>query len=666
MTQPSAPRTIRLVLTLDGAPAAGHPVRIDGAPPRIADAAGILKVRLEPGRHVAALDDADGAQTSFVVASGVTELVLRITREVEPLDDPRVIAAMPSERYQPLSLIGRGAVGSVYRCRDTTLQRDVAIKLLDQSLTTSDDEREAFLNEGRGLAALEHPNLIDIYDLGFHEGRGYMVVQFVDGPDLDRYLQEHGPLPPAALAAVGVQLARGLDALHRHGLLHRDLKPSNGIVDRAGVVRLADFGLVRPMADFTDPRSQVYGTPAYMSPEQLQALALGPASDVYGLGATLYHLATGKLPYEGTNVIVSHVTAPPPQLQDVLPDAPELLSELITWMMAKKPDARPSASEVAGALAPLAGRLSPAGATPYMPRLHGSDGLSSGPRSPSTAMWSPDDTQDPEPVAPPSERETGASTRALAEVTDEPSDDASALRDELEATEREGRRPLFWVLAAIVVFGAVIAALLFVDCGEPPATETTAPSEPAEPPAIEPTPGLEPTPEPEPTPELEPTPEPTPELDPTPELEPTLEPTPQLEPTPTAPEVEPRARTRRSADDAPGEEASDEDEVQGRTPTPEPRPEPAPTPEPEPAPTPEPAPEPAPTPEPEPAPEPALTPEPVSTPAPVPTPAPVQTPEPEPAAETESVAPDEGVESEDEDAPRRRRRDVPTTPPLGF
>lgn len=473
MTQDSSSRSVRLLLTIDGEPAARRPVHIDGGEPRTTDADGGLFVSLGTGRHVASVrDESPAIEAPFVIAAGVSELVIRLRRDAGPLDDPRLLAAMPSDRYRPLGLLGRGAVGSVYRCRDMTLQRDVAIKLLDQAFTSSEDEREAFLSEGRALAAIEHPNLIAIHDLGFHNDRGYMVVQYVDGPDLDRYLQNHGRLEIGALAAVGVQLARGLEALHRHGLLHRDVKPSNGIVDRNGLVRLADFGLVRPIADFTDPRSQVYGTPAYMSPEQLQALPLGPASDVYGLGATLYHLATGSLPYDGVNVIVNHVTAPPPDLREALPNAPEVLVELLRWMLAKSPDARPGAGEVAGALAPLAARIDPGHASPYQPRLDsaGATPASSSGKVAATLASTPAS----QPVAP------TADPPSVQPAQREP-----ATLDSASIAPSRGRRWVGPAAALLLLLSGVAIALATRGPGEepsPPASAAAAPTE--EPPPV--------------------------------------------------------------------------------------------------------------------------------------------------------------------------------------
>lgn len=431
MTASSQPRTTRVVFLVNRVPAIDRQVDLPSGLVMMTDTEGAIDLALPAGRYQGVIHlESEKSPFEVALAAGLSEVAVRLTCEVKVDLDPRVQASMPSDRYRPVALLGRGAAGSVYRCFDETLRREIAVKLLDQTIGTSSSEREAFLQEGRALAAIEHPNLIDIFDLGFHNGRGFMVMQFVDGPDLDRLLQSDGRLSFGAAAAVGVQLARALDALHRGGLLHRDVKPSNGLVDRSGIVRLADFGLVRPILDFSDPRSKVFGTPAYMSPEQLQALQLGPASDVYGLGATLYHLATGKLAFGGTNMILSHVMEPPPDPRADVPDMPAELADVILSMMQKEPSERITALEAAVALAEIASRVESPGRGLYQPRLASSEGNA--------------------PLSEPK-------TRLLPLTSDVVPIDAPAPRHEIEEVEETHAPKRRWLVAVALVVAGLTA-----------------------------------------------------------------------------------------------------------------------------------------------------------------------------------------------------------------
>lgn len=341
----------------------------------VTDEHGSFFADLTSGRHeaVATLDDGTTEKLTIVCADGLSRVRIELPSRDTPITDERVVAAMPADRYVPMKLLGKGAAGTVYRCRDSRLGRMVAIKILNESFIQAGSELDDFLTEARNLAALEHPNLIQIYDVGVHDGRPYMIVQYIDGPDLESLLYSETALGAGAAAAAGIQLMRALDALHQAGFIHRDVKPSNGLVNSRGEVRLADFGLVRPIIDFTDPRSKIFGTPAYMSPEQLQALPLGPATDVYGLGASIYHLASGHLPFEGSNMILAHIVEPPPDIRTWLPEAPETFARLLQAMMDKDPARRPAAHEVIELLLPFATEMVTGEALSYTPRLSTSD-----------------------------------------------------------------------------------------------------------------------------------------------------------------------------------------------------------------------------------------------------------------------------------------------------
>jgi len=366
---------IRIAFTLSGRPLGRTTVVLGGFDAALeTDAAGVLEVGLPGGRVEGEVHIGEQRLPfTFVNASGRRAARVDLREAEVPIDDERVRSAMPADRYVPIKLLGRGAAGAVYKVRDTVLDRLVAIKLLSEEFASSEDEFDAFLGEARSLARIDHPNLIDIYDLGRHRGRVWMAVEFLDGPDLETLTLSNQRLPSGSAAAAGVQLMRALHAIHLEGFIHRDVKPSNGLVSRDGRVRLADFGLVRPLVDFTDPRSRIFGTPAYMSPEQLQARPLGPASDIYGLGATLFHMAAGRLPFNGPNPILAHITDPAPSLAEVVPDCAPELANVILEMMAKDPDARPHAEEVIERLVGVATTVPYAETSEYLPRLHTSD-----------------------------------------------------------------------------------------------------------------------------------------------------------------------------------------------------------------------------------------------------------------------------------------------------
>jgi serine/threonine-protein kinase len=427
---------IRVVVTRDSRPIAGYRIRVaDHQQEQVADASGLVELQLPHGRVRATIQD--GSQThavTLVHAAGMARIVVALEQDEAPLQDPRAIDAMPSDRYQPIALLGRGTSGTVYRARDTRLQRMVAIKILNEDFASSDSELSDFLTEARNIARIEHPNLIQIYDVGVHNDRPYMVMQYIDGVDLETVLVREGAIGCGAAAAAGVQLMRALEAMAESGYLHRDIKPSNGLVNRRGEVRLADFGLVRPIVDFTDPRSKVFGTPAYMSPEQLQARPLGPASDVYGLGASLYHLASGKLPFDGPNPILAHIVEPAPDIRTVLPDAPEDFALLLKQMMAKDPTERPNAPIIIASLLSVATSLQLDDSRAYVPRLTPSDlGTRSGPTGVTGAIGTS--------MSHPRTGVTMNTTGVMSDLEPEP--------------ERASRRP--WLIAAIAAAGLLLA-----------------------------------------------------------------------------------------------------------------------------------------------------------------------------------------------------------------
>jgi serine/threonine protein kinase len=220
-----------------------------------------------------------------------------------PPPDPAVIAPL-FPALLVLDVIGRGGMGVVYRARQRELGRDVALKLLWTGSANDPDLAERFLREARTLARLQHPNIVTVYDSGRAGEHLYLLQELVDGTDLRRVLNSGRVEPRQALALVSAVCA-ALQYAHDQGVVHRDIKPENILLDRAGNVKIADFGLARVLApDVPDGRperltrvGQAMGTPQYMAPEQLERpLAVDHRADIYSLGVVFYELLTGELP----------------------------------------------------------------------------------------------------------------------------------------------------------------------------------------------------------------------------------------------------------------------------------------------------------------------------------------------------------------------------------
>ena len=261
--------------------------------------------------------------------------------------------------YEIRSVIAQGGMGVVLEAHDPALDRIVAIKVLAPALATRDDYRERFVREARAAAALEHDHIVVIHAVGEEAGLPYIVMQRLAGPSLHEYLARSGPLPPDSVIRVGQQIAAALQAAHAAGLVHRDIKPANVLCeDGLARVRVTDFGLVHSVNQPVSADGRVIaGTPQFMSPEQAAAEPVTTASDLFSLGATLFALATGRPPFEGSNLgaMLERIRA-----GNVTPisgqrtDRPVRLWRLIRALMAREPEARPTAAQAAEQLASMA------------------------------------------------------------------------------------------------------------------------------------------------------------------------------------------------------------------------------------------------------------------------------------------------------------------------
>jgi serine/threonine-protein kinase len=203
--------------------------------------------------------------------------------------------------YELVEELGRGGMGVVFRARQLSLKREVAVKMLLRGQLASPDDEARFLREAESVARLNHPAIVPVYEVGEEDGRLFFSMKYVSGETLSHRLAA-GPLPPRQTANILTSVCRAVDYAHREGVLHRDLKPSNIIIDENGDPHVSDFGLARPIAGAADltRTGAVLGTPAYMAPEQAAGNRghVGPQSDVYSLGTILYHMLTGRPPFQ--------------------------------------------------------------------------------------------------------------------------------------------------------------------------------------------------------------------------------------------------------------------------------------------------------------------------------------------------------------------------------
>jgi eukaryotic-like serine/threonine-protein kinase len=266
--------------------------------------------------------------------------------------------------YEILSPLGAGAMGEVYRAHDPQLNRDVAIKVLSELASSEPDSLRRFEQEARAAAALNHPNILAIYQMGTYEGAPYLVSELLEGQTLQESLRI-GPLPLRKAIDYGVQIANALSAAHEKGIVHRDLKPGNLFCTRDGRIKILDFGLakLRPSEDAAHlaptitMHGVVWGTPGYMSPEQVRAQATDHRSDIFAFGAILYEMVIGMRAFEKTttaDTMSAVLNEEPPSISQVAPNTPVALQMIVSRCLEKKPEHRfQSASDLAFALRAL-------------------------------------------------------------------------------------------------------------------------------------------------------------------------------------------------------------------------------------------------------------------------------------------------------------------------
>jgi len=261
-------------------------------------------------------------------------------------DDERSLVGTFVGPFRIEALLGRGGMGAVYKAFDTQLDRWVALKRVSLPPTERRAEFLArFEREARLLSSVSHPNVAQVHYSGTHQGTPYYVMEYVEGRSLGEILAAAGRISGSHCLDYLLQAAKGLEAAYAQGVVHRDVKPSNLMLDATGRIKVVDFGLARRLADDSSltESDRVLGTPRYMSPEQALALEVDQRSDIYGLGATFYHLFAGVPPFESDSplaLLLQHLEAPLPPLRERNPVVPEAVAAIVERMLAKEPENR--------------------------------------------------------------------------------------------------------------------------------------------------------------------------------------------------------------------------------------------------------------------------------------------------------------------------------------
>jgi serine/threonine protein kinase len=252
--------------------------------------------------------------------------------------------------YEVESVVGAGGIGILYRARQLRLDRPVALKLVESEVARDPVVRERLRREARMVAALDHPNVVPLYEAGEEDGSVYIVTRWVEGTELGTLIQDQGPLSPERAARTAAQIAAALEVAHEQGLVHRDVKPSNVILTPEDHAYLTDFGLAKraETAAGLTGADRMLGTVDYVAPEQIEGSDPDARGDVYSLGCVLYETLAGEPPFAshqgGMAKMWAQINAEPPQLRERRPDVSPALDDVIKRAMTKSPAERPTAA----------------------------------------------------------------------------------------------------------------------------------------------------------------------------------------------------------------------------------------------------------------------------------------------------------------------------------
>ena len=259
----------------------------------------------------------------------------------------RIVKTVPPPRqipgYKLIGRLGAGAMATVYKARQLSLNRLVAVKILPKKFSLNPEFVKRFYAEGRAAAKLNHPNIVAALDVGRHGDTHYFIMEYVEGHTVYEHLVKEGPYSEAEALAIAIQVAQALNHAHKAGLIHRDVKPKNILITNDGVAKLADMGLARAVSDREAAEAEAgkaFGTPYYIAPEQIRGkVNIDLRADIYSFGCTLFHMVTGRVPFEGpdiSSILLKHLDEPAVPPDHINHQLTTGISEIVELCMAKK------------------------------------------------------------------------------------------------------------------------------------------------------------------------------------------------------------------------------------------------------------------------------------------------------------------------------------------
>lgn len=336
-------------------PVAGLPLSVSGrAPTRISQ----VRQAAPPGTTIVA----EGVKAITEEESSTQELTESTSTSAKPVSGPdpeSLLGSVIADRYRLLEIIGQGGIGVVYKAQHTLIDRIVAFKMLRKETLQDERSMQRFQMEGKAMTSVSHPNIVSVFDFGVTANQSaFLVMEFLDGTDLDTLIQAAGYLEPDEVVALFIQICDALSHLHERGLIHRDLKPANVIILNPGVdaqVKLVDFGMAkfqeqsRYSQSLTRP-GEVFGSPYYMSPEQCVGMQLDLRSDIYSMGCVMYEALSGRPPFLGENMVQlaqMHLDTPPDPISVAIEDTnfPRWLDAIVLKCLAKNVNDRYQSAE---------------------------------------------------------------------------------------------------------------------------------------------------------------------------------------------------------------------------------------------------------------------------------------------------------------------------------
>ncbi len=261
-----------------------------------------------------------------------------------------MIQEVLARRYELLELIGGGGMADVYKAHDILLDRPVAVKLLHEQFSNDAEFVNRFTVEAKHSAGINHPNIVNIFDVGQDAGRHFIVMEYVPGETLKARIQREGHLSVAESLSIAKEIASALVQAHRMNIIHCDIKPHNILITKEGHVKVADFGIARAVSAATMTYgNNVVGSVHYFSPEQAKGTTLTPKTDVYSLGVVMYEMLTGKLPFNGETpvaIALKHLQDTAPSVRQLDSSIPPVVEAIVSKAMTKEPEARPDSSQL--------------------------------------------------------------------------------------------------------------------------------------------------------------------------------------------------------------------------------------------------------------------------------------------------------------------------------